>query len=357
MALFNRNDGGRRRDSRPATRRPGPCRSRRSKPISWQACTRSSRSVYDYMFGPTLHAGPAAGAPADGDQPGRPDSRSRRRHRHQPDAVSERLPASPASTCRTRCSRRRTSASREERPAQRPPPADGRLGAQFADDSFDIVYAPYLISVVPDPVAVAREMRRVCRPGGRIIILNHFRSANPILSLGRAPDLAVHRSHRLQVGPRPAGVPRAGRTDAGVDREGQHPADLVAGHLHQGLSRSHRGTASVMGLQGHGDALNRSCNLMSSSRSLHAPLRHPRDPTRRRVRRRRWRSSPVAAAASRRRSSASCQRPPSRSSFEMNSASQPARHLANQHVVLRRNVRVTCRGCAVSLATHSAMIP
>lgn len=46
------------------------------------------------------------------------------------------------------------------------------------DNSFDIVYAPYLISVVPDPVAVAREMRRVCRPGGRIIILNHFRSQN-----------------------------------------------------------------------------------------------------------------------------------------------------------------------------------
>jgi phosphatidylethanolamine/phosphatidyl-N-methylethanolamine N-methyltransferase len=53
---------------------------------------------------------------------------------------------------------------------------------KFADDSFDIVYAPYLISVVPDPVAVAREMRRVCRPGGRIILLNHFRSANPVLA-------------------------------------------------------------------------------------------------------------------------------------------------------------------------------
>src|SRR3954462_14031922 len=51
---------------------------------------------------------------------------------------------------------------------------------RFADSSFDIVYAPYLISVVPDPVAVAREMRRVCRPGGRIIFLNHFRSNNPV---------------------------------------------------------------------------------------------------------------------------------------------------------------------------------
>jgi phosphatidylethanolamine/phosphatidyl-N-methylethanolamine N-methyltransferase len=55
----------------------------------------------------------------------------------------------------------------------------------FPDASFDIVYAPYLISVVPDPVQVAREMRRVCRPGGRIVILNHFRSTNnPIMSWG-----------------------------------------------------------------------------------------------------------------------------------------------------------------------------
>src|SRR5215211_2376312 len=53
---------------------------------------------------------------------------------------------------------------------------------RFADASFDIVYAPYLISVVPDPVRVAQEMRRVCRPGGRIIFLNHFLSPNGLLS-------------------------------------------------------------------------------------------------------------------------------------------------------------------------------
>jgi len=52
---------------------------------------------------------------------------------------------------------------------------------KFADNSFDIVYAPYLISVVPDPVKVAHEMRRVCRPGGRIIVLNHFLSPNAVL--------------------------------------------------------------------------------------------------------------------------------------------------------------------------------
>ena len=53
---------------------------------------------------------------------------------------------------------------------------------KFDDNSFDVVYAPYVISVVPDPVAVVREMSRVCRPGGKIIILNHFRSTNPVMA-------------------------------------------------------------------------------------------------------------------------------------------------------------------------------
>ena len=53
---------------------------------------------------------------------------------------------------------------------------------KFTDGAFDIVYAPYLISVVPDPVVVAREMSRVCRPGGKIIFLNHFMSPNRLLA-------------------------------------------------------------------------------------------------------------------------------------------------------------------------------
>lgn len=52
----------------------------------------------------------------------------------------------------------------------------------FPDNAFDIVYAPYLISVVPDPIQVVREMRRVCKPGGKYVILNHFRSTTPVLS-------------------------------------------------------------------------------------------------------------------------------------------------------------------------------
>ncbi|MGE4055701.1 MAG: class I SAM-dependent methyltransferase [Vicinamibacterales bacterium] len=53
---------------------------------------------------------------------------------------------------------------------------------KFADATFDVVYAPYLVTAVPDPVQVAREMVRVCVPGGRIVMLNHFLSRNPAIS-------------------------------------------------------------------------------------------------------------------------------------------------------------------------------
>ena len=51
----------------------------------------------------------------------------------------------------------------------------------FADNAFDHILATYVISAVPDPVQVLREARRVCRPGGTIVMLNHFKSENPVL--------------------------------------------------------------------------------------------------------------------------------------------------------------------------------
>lgn len=45
---------------------------------------------------------------------------------------------------------------------------------EFPDNSFDRVLAAYVVSVVPDPVAVVREMMRVCKPGGYLLIINHF---------------------------------------------------------------------------------------------------------------------------------------------------------------------------------------
>ncbi len=65
---------------------------------------------------------------------------------------------------------------------------------KFPDNAFDIVYAPYFINCLPDPIAVTRELCRVCRPNGRIVFLNHFLSDGPILSkLERAiAPLTVH---------------------------------------------------------------------------------------------------------------------------------------------------------------------
>jgi phosphatidylethanolamine/phosphatidyl-N-methylethanolamine N-methyltransferase len=44
----------------------------------------------------------------------------------------------------------------------------------FDDASFDCVVLPYVLSVTPSPQRLLREARRVCVPGGRIIVLNHF---------------------------------------------------------------------------------------------------------------------------------------------------------------------------------------
>ncbi|SMX33292.1 class I SAM-dependent methyltransferase [Maliponia aquimaris] len=44
----------------------------------------------------------------------------------------------------------------------------------FPDDHFDTVAAMHILSVVPEPERVMAEMARVCKPGGKIVITNHF---------------------------------------------------------------------------------------------------------------------------------------------------------------------------------------
>lgn len=45
---------------------------------------------------------------------------------------------------------------------------------EFPDAAFDTVVAMYVMTVVPDPEKVMRELSRVCRPGGEVMLVNHF---------------------------------------------------------------------------------------------------------------------------------------------------------------------------------------
>ncbi|PKP72896.1 MAG: SAM-dependent methyltransferase [Alphaproteobacteria bacterium HGW-Alphaproteobacteria-6] len=52
----------------------------------------------------------------------------------------------------------------------------------FPDGYFDTVVAMFLVSVVPEPERVLAEMARVCKPGGEVLIVNHFARDRGMLS-------------------------------------------------------------------------------------------------------------------------------------------------------------------------------
>lgn len=70
---------------------------------------------------------------------------------------------------------------------------------EFPDASFDAIHAPYVMSVVSDPRRVLAEMKRVTKPGGRIVIVNHFLSRNPVKASFEKvlSPLSVHVGFRL----------------------------------------------------------------------------------------------------------------------------------------------------------------
>ncbi|MCD0460788.1 class I SAM-dependent methyltransferase [Roseiconus lacunae] len=65
----------------------------------------------------------------------------------------------------------------------------------FEDNQFDVVTSFHTVSVVSNPARMMREIVRVCRPGGQILIINHFRSENPLIA--KVVDSAGNVTRRL----------------------------------------------------------------------------------------------------------------------------------------------------------------
>lgn len=74
----------------------------------------------------------------------------------------------------------------------------------YPDDYFAGTVAMYVASVVPDPAAMMREMFRVTRPGGPVLVVNHFASSRSFMrqveqrlaplskKLGFRPDFSLN---------------------------------------------------------------------------------------------------------------------------------------------------------------------
>ncbi|MFH5802347.1 class I SAM-dependent methyltransferase [Haladaptatus sp. CMAA 1911] len=67
----------------------------------------------------------------------------------------------------------------------------------FPDKSFDTVVSSLTVCTFPDPVAALKELQRVCKEDGQILLLEHGRSDN--LLVGRFQDIR-EEAHAKQLG-------------------------------------------------------------------------------------------------------------------------------------------------------------
>lgn len=155
---------------------------------------RAVAPVYDAVFGLLLHHGRRVGIAQLDCQPG--------------DRILElcigsglSLPLYPAAAQVTGVDLSAEMLGRASRRLDRMRPGAGcsllRMNAErlaFADGSFDKAVVLFGVAGLPDPVRALQELRRVCRPGATIVLVNRFRSDAP---WARALDLLLTPVYRL----------------------------------------------------------------------------------------------------------------------------------------------------------------
>jgi ubiquinone/menaquinone biosynthesis C-methylase UbiE len=52
----------------------------------------------------------------------------------------------------------------------------------FADNSFDTIIGSFVFCSVPLPIKGLKELYRVCKPGGQVLLLEHVLSSKPVLA-------------------------------------------------------------------------------------------------------------------------------------------------------------------------------
>jgi ubiquinone/menaquinone biosynthesis C-methylase UbiE len=131
----------------------------------WRSERRGMRdrraSVLAGAFGRTLEIGAGTGLNVE----------------HYPDAVEELVLTEPVDAMAVRLTRR----------AEKLGPRDRVLAASaeelpFADDSFDTVVSTMVFCTVEDPERAVAEVRRVLKPGGQLLFIEHVRSDSPRLA-------------------------------------------------------------------------------------------------------------------------------------------------------------------------------
>jgi phosphatidylethanolamine/phosphatidyl-N-methylethanolamine N-methyltransferase len=65
---------------------------------------------------------------------------------------------------------------------------------EFEDNRFDAAICMYVVSVVSNPIRLLEEMRRVCKPDGKLVVVNHFRTHRRLV---RMVEFLLKPFHRM----------------------------------------------------------------------------------------------------------------------------------------------------------------